>query len=637
MKDGFLRVAAATPKIRVADCIHNAQAITGQIIQAAENNASLIVFPELSVTGYTCSDLFLQSALLDAAEDAVLQIAEKTSALPILSVIGVPLRASNAIYNCAVVLYKGEILGIVPKKNIPLYSEFYEMRHFAAGETNVPVTIGGKSYTITPDILFSCSSMPELVLGVEVCEDLWVPTSPSCRLAENGATLIANLSASSEAVGKPQYRRMLVQMQSAKLVCAYLFADAGLGESTTDITFSGHNIISENGVVLSESKRYTCGVSYADVDLQKITAERRRITTFPVKQEMSFVQKTFTLPLQTLPLQRRFRKNPFVPDSRADVKERCMEILNMQSTGLATRLKHTGVKNAVLGLSGGLDSTLALIVAVHAFDRLKIDRKNILAVTMPCFGTTARTKGNAQKLAQAYGVTFRQIDIAKSVRQHFADIGHDENVLDVTYENAQARERTQVLMDLANQTGGLVIGTGDLSELALGWATYNGDHMSMYAVNASVPKTLVRYITAFEAKNSSGILKQALEDILATPVSPELLPPENGTISQRTEELIGPYDLHDFFLYYFMRYGFTPTKIYRMAKLAFAGEFSEKEIHTWLCVFFKRFFSQQFKRSCMPDGPKVGSVTLSPRGDFRMPSDAAVRVWLEELKKEGGF
>lgn len=633
MKDGFIKVAAATPEVRIANCAQNAQAIIAHAEKAAQKGASLISFPELCITGYTCADLFLQRTLLDDAEQALAEITDKTAALDIVIIAGLPVRCANALYNCAAVVYHGVIMGLVPKKNIPVYSEFYESRHFSAGEDAAEATICGRKAELNPNLLFRCKSLPDFVLGVEVCEDLWVPSSPSNNLAENGATVLVNLSASNETIGKPQYRRMLVQMQSAKLVSAYLFADAGYGESTTDLVFSGHGIIAENGVVLSESKRYETGITYADIDLQRLSGERRRLTTFPSKHESKFKTVEFELPLRETKLTRNFKRNPFVPASKSDIEQRCIEILTMQATGLRTRLKHTGIKNAVLGLSGGLDSTLALIVTVHAFDLLGLSRKNITAVTMPCFGTTRRTKSNAQLLAEAYGVSFREVDISETVKRHFADIGHDGRTLDVTYENAQARERTQVLMDIANMENALVIGTGDLSELALGWATYNGDHMSMYAVNSSVPKTLVRYITQYEAHKSPAPLKKVLLDILDTPVSPELLPPQDGVISQKTEELVGPYDLHDFFLYYYMRFGFKPSKIFRMAKEAFQGVFEPEEIKKWLIVFLKRFFSQQFKRSCMPDGPKVGSVTLSPRGDLRMPSDADVTAWLRELEK----
>ncbi|MGN0550704.1 MAG: NAD(+) synthase [Acutalibacteraceae bacterium] len=632
MKDGYIKVAASSPLIRVGDCAYNAENIITEIQKANENGVKLIVFPELSITGYTCSDLFMHGALLDAAEEALLNIAKSTEKIDLIAVVGLPVRSGSSLYNCAAVLQQGKILGIVPKKNIPSYSEFYEMRHFTPGVQVVKTVIGGVEYEINPNVLFKCADIPDFVLGVEICEDLWVPSSPSVALAENGATVIVNLSASDEYIGKPKYRKTLVQMQSAKLVCGYIFADAGFGESTTDLIFSAHNLIYENGTLLSESKRYTANTIMSELDVNKLTGERRRMTTFPQKND-GYKDIYFSLTKAQTKLTRSVSKTPFVPYSKAEVQNRCEEILTMQATGLAARLKHTGIKSAVVGLSGGLDSTLALIVAVHAFNMLDIPLKNITAVTMPCFGTTKRTKSNAESLAQAYGVTFLEVDITDAVNQHFKDINHDPAVMDVTYENSQARERTQVLMDIANKNNALVIGTGDLSELALGWATYNGDHMSMYAVNASVPKTLVRYLTEYESKiTDDKELKTVLLDILNTPVSPELLPPKNGEISQKTEELVGPYELHDFFLYYFVRFGFTPSKIYRLAKYAFKGEYDDSVIKKWLTVFVKRFFSQQFKRSCLPDAPKVGSVTLSPRGDFRMPSDASVKMWLNDLQ-----
>lgn len=632
MKDGYIKVAASSPLIRVGDCAYNAENIITEIQKANENGVKLIVFPELSITGYTCSDLFMHGALLDAAEEALLNIAKSTEKIDLIAVVGLPVRSGSSLYNCAAVLQQGKILGIVPKKNIPSYSEFYEMRHFTPGVQVVKTVIGGVEYEINPNVLFKCADIPDFVLGVEICEDLWVPSSPSVALAENGATVIVNLSASDEYIGKPKYRKTLVQMQSAKLVCGYIFADAGFGESTTDLIFSAHNLIYENGTLLSESKRYTSNTIMSEFDVNKLTGERRRMTTFPQRND-GYKEIYFSLTKAPTKLSRFVSKTPFVPYSKAEVQNRCEEILTMQATGLAARLKHTGIKSAVVGLSGGLDSTLALIVAVHAFNMLDIPLKNITAVTMPCFGTTKRTKSNAESLAQAYGVTFLEVDITDAVNQHFKDINHDPAVMDVTYENSQARERTQVLMDIANKNNALVIGTGDLSELALGWATYNGDHMSMYAVNASVPKTLVRYLTEYESKiTDDKELKAVLLDILNTPVSPELLPPKNGEISQKTEELVGPYELHDFFLYYFVRFGFTPSKIYRLAKYAFKGEYDDSVIKKWLTVFVKRFFSQQFKRSCLPDAPKVGSVTLSPRGDFRMPSDASVKMWLNDLQ-----
>lgn len=636
MKYGFVKVAAATPKIRVADCEFNASQIIAQIKEAESKESSLIVFPELCVTGYTCSDLFLQSTLLKAAKRAVKRIISETADLNIISIIGVPVALRQSLFNCAVVIYKGKILGVVPKVNIPNYSEFYEARHFTSGKDfDEDFFEYGDFCNIRfgNEFIFTCNQMPDFSFAVEICEDLWAPKSPSVELALSGANIICNLSCSDDVTGKALYRRDLVKMQSGKLICGYIYSDSGFGESTTDMVFSGQNIISENATILAESKRFTMGITYADLDVEKLSAERRRMNTFPHKKDGCVVG--FDMNLKQTRLMRTFAQTPFVPTDKTDLSNRCEEILTMQATGLATRLDHTGIKNVVLGLSGGLDSTLALIVCVHAFDMLSIDRKNIHTVTMPCFGTTRRTKSNAQQLAEAYGVSFEDIDITLAVRRHFNDINHDENITDITYENSQARERTQILMDLSNKYGGLVIGTGDLSELALGWATYNGDHMSMYAVNVSIPKTLVRYLTAYEAEKSDGVLKNVLLDVLDTPVSPELLPPDdNGEIAQKTEDVVGPYELHDFFLYYLVRFGFSPSKIYYLAKLSFADKYNNVTIKKWLTVFVKRFFSQQFKRSCLPDGPKVGSVTLSPRGDWRMPSDACVNLWLKDLEKE---
>ncbi len=636
MNYGFVKVAAATPLIRVADCDFNAKKIVNDIKTASENGAKLVVFPELCVTGYTCSDLFLQSTLLKSAENAVSQIVKETAELEIISVVGVPIPIKNSLYNCALVIYMGEILGAIPKISIPNYSEFYEVRHFTSGkDVDEFVFYAGKSFSLNSKQIFGCAQMPSFSFGVEICEDLWVADSPSVKLAEGGATIICNLSCSDDLIGKAQYRRDLVKMQSGKLYSAYMYCDSGFGESTTDMVFSGHSIISENASVLAENRRFTQGIIYADIDTEKLSFERRRSNTF-ISKNINDELPVYDFDMEITPtkLNRIFSQTPFVPSSRDDLADRCEEIITIQATGLATRLSHTGIKNVVLGLSGGLDSTLALIVCVHAFDFLKLDRKNIHTVTMPCFGTTKRTKSNAEKLAEAYGTSFEDIDITKAVRQHFADIGHDEKITNITYENSQARERTQILMDLSNKYSALVIGTGDLSELALGWATYNGDHMSMYAVNASIPKTLVRYLTAYEADKSEESLKSVLLDVLGTPVSPELLPPDqNGEIAQKTEDVVGPYELHDFFLYYLVRFGFAPSKIYYMAKLAFAKKYDEKTIKKWLTVFIKRFFSQQFKRSCLPDGPKVGSVTLSPRSDWRMPSDASVNMWLNDLNK----
>lgn len=640
MKDGFIRVAAATPDIKVADCDYNADRIIELIKQAAEEDASIVVFPELCITGYTCGDLFLQKVLLDGAKNALVKIAKETADCDLLAFVGLPFELDGKLYNCAAALCRGEIISLVPKKNIPNYSEFYEVRHFTPWQGEVcfiqlygtECLKGGMEIPIG-DMLFYSDEIPELVVGVEICEDLWVPEPPSGGLAMAGATIICNLSASDEIIGKGEYREQLVKSQSARCVCGYIYADAGMGESTQDLIFSGHNIIAENGMLIGESRKFTTGLTFGEIDLHRLIAERRRMNTFYTdNREKMFVEHFYVAP-KNLDLKRRFPPMPFVPTNKDDLNSRCEEILTMQATGLATRLRHIGCKTAVIGLSGGLDSTLALIVAVHAFDMLGLDRKGIIAVTMPCFGTTKRTKSNAYYLAEAYGVTLKEIDITAAVSQHFADIGQSKEKLDVTFENGQARERTQVLMDIANKQGGIVIGTGDLSELALGWATYNGDHMSMYGVNASVPKTLVRHLVSYESMNTENKrLSEVLADVLDTPVSPELLPPTEGEISQKTEDIVGPYELHDFFLYYMVRCGFPPKKILRIAEQSFAGRFDRDTIKKWLTVFLKRFFSQQFKRSCLPDGPKVGSVTLSPRGDWRMPSDACVRLWLEDLE-----
>lgn len=638
MKYGFVKTAAATPKIRVADCEFNANQIIEQIKEANSNGASLIVFPELCITGYTCSDLFLQSTLLRAAENAVERIIRETENLDIISIVGVPIAHRQSLFNCAVVIFKGDILGVVPKINIPNYSEFYEARHFTSGAEADEFFFeyaGCSEVDFSTNIIFKSAKLSDFSFAVEICEDLWVADSPSAYLAAAGANIICNLSSSDDVIGKAQYRRDLVKMQSGKLICGYIYSDSGFGESTTDMVFSGQNIISENATILAESKRFTTGITYADIDVEKLSSERRRTNTYKCSTDDKIYFSTFDMDIKHTKLSRTFACTPFVPSDKTDLANRCEEILTMQATGLATRLAHTGIKNVVLGLSGGLDSTLALVVCVHAFDMLSLDRKNIHTVTMPCFGTTKRTKSNAQLLAEAYGVSFEDINITSAVRQHFADINHNEAITDITYENSQARERTQILMDLSNKYSGLVIGTGDLSELALGWATYNGDHMSMYAVNVSIPKTLVRYLTAYEAEKSNGVLKDVLLDVLDTPVSPELLPPDNnGEIAQKTEDVVGPYELHDFFLYYLVRFGFSPSKIYYLAKLSFADKYDNATIKKWLTVFVKRFFTQQFKRSCLPDGPKVGSVTLSPRGDWRMPSDASVNLWLKDLENE---
>ena len=636
MQDGFVKIAAATPDLRVADCAYNASEIVKLARQAAAKGAHLVVFPELCLTGYTCGDLFLQRTLLDGALAALDTVCRETAALNAAVVVGLPLVHQGKLFNVAAVLCGGKIEGIVPKQFIPNYSEFYEERHFVSG-AGVPfqtISLLGQDTLFAggEPLLFQCADMPEFTLGVEICEDLWVANPPSTRLAQAGATVIVNLSASDEIIGKASYRRDLVRQQSARLLCAYLYADAGFGESTQDLVFAGHDLIAENGALLAESRLFDRGVIYADIDVQRLTHERRRMNTFVTEQNPAVAALPVHPGANDL-TDRTFPRTPFVPASKALRDERCEEILSLQATGLATRLRHTHAKTAVVGLSGGLDSTLALIVLVHAFDMLGLDRKGILAVTMPCFGTTARTKGNAEKLADAYGVTLETVDIKAAVDQHFSDIGQSKDDLSVTFENGQARMRTLVLMNLANKTGGMVVGTGDLSELALGWATYNGDHMSMYGVNASIPKTLVRYLVAYEADRTMGELSDVLYDVLDTPVSPELLPPKDGEISQKTEDLVGPYELHDFFLYYMLRFGYPPRKIYRIARKTFAGVYDDATIKKWLVTFVRRFFTQQFKRSCLPDGPKVGTVTLSPRGDWRMPSDACAALWLSEAER----
>lgn len=641
MDFGFVRIATSTPKIRVADCEHNGKVIIEDIKKADKEGASLLVFPELCITGYTCGDLFLQRTLLKGAENTLAKIIQTTADLEIVAILGLPVPYHNCLYNCGAVICKGELLALVPKMNIPNYTEFYEIRHFTSGkdiaDLGSVIDFAGFESVTLGSAIFKCSTNPDFTFGVEICEDLWVANSPSTALALNGgASIIANLSTSDDVIGKEEYRRSLVKMQSGKLICAYAMASSGFGESTTDLVFSGQNIICENATVLSESKRFTTGIIYADIDLHRIASERRRTTTFLYDNSLNndtFDEIYFDIDDKDFQLSRTFPQTPFVPSDANDIKARCEEILKIQSTGLAARLTHTGIKNVVIGISGGLDSTLALIVCVHTYDMLGLNRKNIHAVTMPCFGTTKRTKSNAEKICEAYGISLDTVYITKAVNQHFQDIGHDSNIHDITYENCQARERTQVLMDMANKYNGLVIGTGDLSELALGWATYNGDHMSMYGVNCSIPKTLVRYLTAFEAENTTGNLSKALKDILATPVSPELLPPtEDGKISQKTEDVVGPYELHDFFLYYMVRFGYSPKKIYYLSNISFKEKYTPDIIKKWLTIFVKRFFTQQFKRSCLPDGPKVGSVTLSPRGDWRMPSDAAVNLWLKELE-----
>lgn len=629
MKDGFLRVACATNDAKVSDCEYNSNEIISLIKDAEIKEASLIVFPELSITSYTCMDLFFQKALLDSAERNLLRIARETRKLDIVSVVGLPLRDNNCLYNCAAVIHKGEILGFVPKINIPNYAEFQELRFFDKGCDYKNINFHGKDVPLGSKLLFCCENVKQFKFGIEICEDLWVADSPSNDLVKAGGNIIANLSASNELVSKAQYRRDLVRMQSSKLTCVYIYADAGIGESSTDMVFSGHNIISENGNILKESDRFKTGIIIEDIDLQKIESERFKSNTNFGQKSMTEIK--FIIQEKKLSLIRNFSETPFVPSDKNDLFNRCEEILTIQAAGLVKRLKHTKIKSVVLGVSGGLDSTLALIVSCRAFDILNLPRDGVKTISMPCFGTTLRTKSNAQKLSEAYFTCFSEIDITPAVEKHFIDIDHDKNIHDVTYENSQARERTQVLMDLSNKHNALVVGTSDLSELALGFATYNGDHMSMYSVNCSVPKTLVRHLVSYEAENSDDSLKKVLIDILNTPVSPELLPPKDSNISQNTEEIIGPYELHDFFLYYFVRFAFTPEKIVRIALIAFKGRYDERIIIKWINVFLKRFFSQQFKRSCSPDGPKVGSVSLSPRGTFRMPSDVQDTLWSDSI------
>jgi NAD+ synthase (glutamine-hydrolysing) len=633
MKDGFIKVAAATPKIKVADPVYNTEEILKIIDETEKKGASILVFSELTISGYTCGDLFLQQPLLTECKNQLLRIVKATKKKDMLVVVGCPIIVNQKLYNCAVVINQGEILGIVPKTHLPNYSEFYELRHFTSGEgLDEMVMIGEEYITVCANQVFTCENIPELVIACEICEDLWVPLPPSTYHAMAGATVICNPSASVETTTKESYRRSLVSNQSARLLAAYIYADAGEGESTQDVVYSGHHLICENGSVLAEAKRFTNEIIYADIDVQKLAAERRKMTSFPGGKVGDYIEQTFSLKIKENKITRTFPKAPFVPDNQDERDKRCDEILSLQSMGLKKRLEHTNCKHAVVGISGGLDSTLAVLVTARAFDLLDIPRENLICVTMPCFGTTDRTYQNAVSLIKELGATLKEVRIEKAVRQHFADIGHDENNHDVTYENSQARERTQILMDMANQYNGMVIGTGDMSELALGWATYNGDHMSMYAVNCSVPKTLVCYLVLYYAETTENKkLSEVLMDVLDTPVSPELLPPVDGVISQKTEDLVGPYELHDFFLYYMLRVTYEPLKIYRVAKLAFAGVYDDATILKWLKTFYWRFFAQQFKRSCLPDGPKVGSVAVSPRGDLRMPSDACVKLWREEL------
>lgn len=643
MRDGFIKVAARTPEVRVADVAFNVESCLSQIRDAAAEGAKVIVLPELCITGYTCEDLFWQDALLDAAQQGLYDLADQTAELDALVFVGVPWRVNGKLYNCAAALSAGEILALIPKTHVPNYNEFYELRHFAPAKPGVHDFVDlyqEEPAAFGTNILLRCASMPDLVVAAEICEDLWAPNPPSVSHALAGATLIVNLSASNAIVGKAAYRRQLVVGQSARLVCGYVYTSAGWGESTTDVVFAGHDMVAENGTLLAESAPFGEGNATSEIDVVAIAQERLRMSTFQTTAgatngcHADYLEIPFDLKREKTRLTRFVDPQPFVPAGSAERAARCEDVFAIQAWGLAKRLDHTHSSCAVIGISGGLDSTLALLVTVRAFDLLGLDRQGIIAVTMPGFGTTERTHGNATTLADALGVELREVSIAAAVRQHFADIGHDESVHDVTYENCQARERTQIIMDIANQEGGLVIGTGDLSELALGWATYNGDHMSMYGVNGGVPKTLVRHLVRYVADTCENEAEaDILYDVLDTPVSPELLPPaEDGTIAQQTEDLVGPYELHDFFLYQVLRRGFGPLKVYRLACYALGGTYDDATILAWLKVFYRRFFNQQFKRSCLPDGPKVGSVAVSPRGDLRMPSDAMSRLWLSALE-----
>ncbi len=641
MKDGFIKVAAVTPDIEVGNTAYNTEQIIQCIELAGKEDVRLLVFPELCISGYTCNDLFLQNILLEGCLEGLEQIRSASRTHDMLIVVGLPFLFNARLYNIAAVIYQGEVLGLVPKQHIPNYSEFYEARHFAPAPAeneavDIPVLgAHGRQIPFGAKLLFAADNLPDFVLGIDICEDLWMPIPPSCHHALASATVIANLSASDETTGKEIYRRELVSNQSARLICGYIYADAGEGESSTDLVFAGHNLIAENGSILSQSERFHNEMTMSELDLGRLVSERRRMGTFEITPPAQAGYKVCRFSFRNLnetKLTRFYSRTPFVPSAKADRDRRCNEIFNIQAMGLKKRLAHTHCKSAVLGISGGLDSTLALLVTARAFDLLGLDRTGIKAITMPCFGTTDRTMKNACTLTEKLGASLQEIPIHEAVNLHFRDIGHDPEVHDVTYENSQARQRTLILMNIANQANGMVIGTGDMSELALGWATYNGDHMSMYGVNCSIPKMLVRYLVLYYAETTDDEeLRAVLLDILDTPVSPELLPPKDGEISQKTEDLVGPYELHDFYLYYMMRFGYTPSKIYRLACYTFRGAYDKDTIYKWLRTFYWRFFSQQFKRSCLPDGPKVGSVALSPRGDWRMPSDASVAMWMRDL------
>ena len=638
MNYGFVKVAAAVPRVKVADCKFNSERLEGLITIAEGKGVQILTFPEMCITGYTCGDLFAQQLLLEQAEMALIQILNSTRQLDIISILGMPVVVNSTVINAAVVIQKGKILGVVPKTYLPNYKEFYEQRWFTSAlqVSENSVRLCGQIVPMGNNLLFETA---ETTFGIEICEDLWATVPPSSSLALQGAEIIFNLSADDEGIGKHNYLCSLISQQSARCISGYVFSSSGFGESTTDVVFAGNGLIYENGYLLARSERFCLEEQLIinEIDVECIRAERRVNTTFaankancPGKEAVRI--STEFVNSKDLNLTRTFNLHPFVPQG-SELNSRCEEIFSIQIAGLAQRLLHTGAKTAVIGISGGLDSTLALLVCVKTFDKLGLSRKDILGITMPCFGTTDRTYHNAIDLMNSLGVSIREISIREACIQHFKDIGHDLNIHDVTYENSQARERTQILMDIANQTWGMVIGTGDLSELALGWATYNGDHMSMYGVNAGIPKTLVKHLVQWVAENGMDEASKAtLLDIVDTPISPELIPAdENGEIKQKTEDLVGPYELHDFFLYYFLRFGFRPSKIYFLAQTAFSGVYDDETIKKWLQTFFRRFFNQQFKRSCLPDGPKVGSISISPRGDWRMPSDASSAAWLKEI------
>ncbi len=639
MKHGFLKVASVTPKIKVADPKYNSKVIIEQINAMSDKGVKLMVFPELCITGYTCGDLFLQELLLDEAKNALEEIVKASKNVDAIIFVGMPIERDGSLYNVAAVVNHGILLGIVPKYYIPAYGEFCETRYFAKGNTkpcDFRFVSKGMDVTVPfgTNIVFTNDKITGLCVACEICEDIWAADTPSIEHAAAGATVIVNLSASNETVGKDEYREMLVKSMSARLISGYVYASCGEGESTQDLVFGGHNLIGELGTILKQSKRFECESIVTDLDIHKIRMERRRVNTFTISSNENYVKVPFELECDEARLDRTFEKMPFVPEDVKVLNKRCDEILSIQSYGLKKRLEHIGCKKAIIGVSGGLDSTLALLITARTFDMLNIPRENIMAVTMPCFGTTDRTYDNACRMTHILSATLEEIDIKEAVTVHFKDIKQSADNHDVTYENSQARERTQILMDIANRENGIVVGTGDLSELALGWATYNGDHMSMYGVNAGVPKTLIRHLVRYYADTcNDDKLSGVLLDVLDTPVSPELLPPVDGNIAQKTEDLVGPYELHDFFLYYMLRFGFEPAKIYRIAKDTFEGIYECDTILKWLKTFYRRFFTQQFKRSCLPDGPKVGSVGLSPRGDLHMPSDACATIWLEQIDK----